>query len=120
MKVLHHTIKNTKKEPWFGLIKDGIKKEEYKEIKPFWINRLTWHEYHWLSAEEVKSAFEDGIPILKDKWFDAHLFANGGHFGSNIPKTLHEAKGITIGYGKPEWGAEPGKKYFVIALGKKL
>jgi len=27
---------------------------------------------------------------------------------------------LTIGTGKPEWGAEPGKKYFVIQLGETI
>ena len=28
-----------------------------------------------------------------------------------------EHKGIEIGYGKPEWGAEPNKLYFIIKHG---
>lgn len=28
------------REPWFSMILQGIKLEEYKEIKPYWISRL--------------------------------------------------------------------------------
>ena len=31
-----------------------------------------------------------------------------------------EHKGIEIREGKPEWGAEPGKKYFVIKHGQPI
>ena len=31
-----------------------------------------------------------------------------------------EHKGIEIGYGKPEWGAEPNKLYFIIKHGAIL
>lgn len=35
-RVLHLTIK----EPWFSMIRDGIKTEEYREDKPYWRVRL--------------------------------------------------------------------------------
>ena len=34
------TLKLTLCRQWFDLIKSGEKKEEYREIKPYWINRL--------------------------------------------------------------------------------
>jgi hypothetical protein len=118
-RVLHHTIKNTKKEPWFGMIKEGIKKEEYKEIKPFWIKRLIEKDFAWNcnTVEKINTHLQ-AVPNGLFKKFDAHLFANGGHFGDGIPKFTIEAKGIRVGEGKSEWGAEPGKKYFVITLGE--
>ncbi|PIO07908.1 hypothetical protein COU59_02525 [Candidatus Pacearchaeota archaeon CG10_big_fil_rev_8_21_14_0_10_34_12] len=36
MRVLHLTLH----KKWFDEIKSGKKKEEYREIKPYWINRL--------------------------------------------------------------------------------
>jgi hypothetical protein len=31
-----------------------------------------------------------------------------------------EIKDIVIGEGKPEWGAEKGKEYFIIKLGRLI
>ena len=40
------------------------------------------------------------------------VLRNGYHADS--PKITLKNPKIRIGTGKPEWGAEPGKKYFVI------
>jgi hypothetical protein len=94
MKVLHLTLKRK----WFDMIASGEKKEEYREITPYWIKRL-------------RTKMGDFM------YFDHVLFANGGHFG-DVPKMNIELLRITIGKGKKKWGAEPGKKYFVIKLGR--
>lgn len=36
-KILYLTLK----KQWFDLISSGVKNEEYREIKPYWIKRLT-------------------------------------------------------------------------------
>lgn len=33
------------KKKWFDMIDSGIKKEEYREIKDYWIRRLILKEY---------------------------------------------------------------------------
>ena len=98
MKVLHLTLKKR----WFDLVGNG-KEEEYREVNSFWQSRLQVNGYHQFEF----------------KTFDRVLFANGGHFG-NVPKKTFECNGIEIREGRPEWGAEPGKKYFVIKLGKQI
>jgi len=40
MKTLHLTVT----AHWFNLIKKGVKTEEYREIKPYWISRLNEKE----------------------------------------------------------------------------
>ena len=30
------------KKEWYNMIESGIKKEEYREIKPYWCNRLLY------------------------------------------------------------------------------
>jgi hypothetical protein len=77
----------------------GVKKEEYREIKPFWIRRLKW------KTQAI------------DK-FDVTRLMNG--MAKNAPVFTIEHKGIRIGEGRPEWGAEPGKKYFIIMHGEVL
>jgi hypothetical protein len=120
MKVLHLTLKRK----WFDLIASGEKKEEYREVKPYWINRLTWHEFH----NEIKDldtlitcvvSNSHSVPdqdVIKANFFECIEFKNG--YSKNAPKILVECKGIEVRGGEKEWGAEPGKKYFVIQLGE--
>lgn len=96
------------------MIASGEKKEEYREIKPHWIQRLTWHEYHDWSAEDLIRAYEANPNDICRKDYDVAALKNG--YGASSPILYIEPEQITIGEGKPEWGAEPGKKYFVIKL----
>lgn len=111
MRILHLTLK----KKWFDMVGNG-KEEEYRELTPFWISRLC--DFHKGSVGGLVFDFHKlGCHTLKE--FDRVLFANGGHFG-DVPKKLFEFNGIEIREGSEEWGAEPGKKYFVIKLGKQL
>lgn len=123
-RVLHLTLKKI----YFDMVGNG-KPEEYREINNFWARRLFFRiEVPWggylspmKDLEENDFTFSrwlkftGGAPIF-NTW-DIVLFANGGHFG-NVPKKTFEFKGIEIREGREEWGAEPGKKYFVIKLGE--
>lgn len=130
MKTLHLTLK----KKWFDMIASGEKKEEYREIKPYWIARfIDWSEYPKESADEHKYItdniaydIEQGHTpqdVLKSyfskiKSFDGVIFKNG--YSRGAPLMSFRGPIITIHEGRPEWGAEPGKKYFVIKLGEKL
>ena len=43
--------------------------------------------------------------------------ANNG-YAKGCPNIKWEHLGITIGEGRPEWGAEPEKKYFILKIGE--
>ena len=88
MNILHLTIK----KQWFDMILSGVKTEEYRDIKPYYNFRLIGKEY------------------------DTVVFRNG--YASNAPQFTMELKSITLSTGKPEWGAEESKVYFVLSLGK--
>ena len=88
MNTLHLTIK----KKWFDMILSGEKTEEYRDIKSYYNLRLIGKEY------------------------DTVVFRNG--YASNAPQFTIELKSITPSIGKPEWGAEANKKYFVLYLGK--
>ena len=112
------------KKQWFDMIKSGQKKEEYREIKDHYLHAF-------LRVNDLENYFHHDLP--------AHLFANrqiiniGGfykHF-DRLVFTLGYPKAddterrlyfknpkIRIGTGRPEWGAEPGKNYFVITWGE--
>lgn len=86
------------------MILSGEKKEEYRDIKKF---------YH--------SRFINVDPVTYEgeyKEFDTVTFTNG--YRPDSPRFEIEFKGIGVGLGLSKWGAEPGKKYFVIKLGEVL
>jgi len=97
------TLKLTLKKKWFDMILSGEKKEEYREIKRYWIQRL---------CDEF--SFEIFDPECFQH-FDLIEFSNG--YGSKVPRFTIECKGIEIAKGNTKWGAEPNVEYFVIKLG---
>lgn len=88
MKILHLTLK----KKWFDKVQSGEKKEEYREIKPYWNVRL-------------------------DKQYDAVRFKNG--YSKDSPYFLIELKSIKKGIGKAEYGANKEEVY-ILTLGKIL
>ena len=131
---MSNNIHLTLKKKWFDMIASGEKPEEYREIKPYWIVRLTNINYpeeeeggrkgtienmvydivvNQFSGEDVLKAYFSGL-----KSFDTITFRNG--YQKNAPELLVECKGIEIREGNPKWGALPGEIYFVIKLGKIL
>ncbi len=108
---MNNTLQLTIAEPWFSKIASGEKLEEYREIKDYYRSRffdgwdkvkaggLYWHNEQFEQHPQFKN-------------FDFLILRNG--YQSNSPKlTLRNPK-IKIDKGRPEWGAEPGKLYFVI------
>lgn len=95
--ILHLTLK----KKWFDMILSGIKKEEYREIKPYWIKRL------------VANPLLSGIVY---KRFTHVTFKNG--YNKNSREILVEVEDIRTSKGRIEWGATEGVKCFVIELGK--
>jgi hypothetical protein len=89
-RVLHLTLK----KKWFDMIADGIKDEEYREIKDYWVNRL------------------------ENKGYDVIQFKNG--YSKDARKMTVELKGLSVGFGFPEWGAPLYKAVFKLKLGAIL
>lgn len=90
------------KKKWFDMILSGEKTEEYREIKPYWTSRF-------------KKVFDFSENGGWAKNCDIHclIFQNG--YGKNAPR--FEARCILeIGQGKPEWGAEQNKEYYVLKI----
>ena len=93
---------NLKKE-WYDMIESGEKKEEYRELKSYWFKRLT--EEHGEASEFVEI-----------KHFDKVKFV----YGYTKRSMIFKIDDITISTGNVEWGAEEGKKYFVIKIGERI
>lgn len=90
-KILHLTLK----KKWFDMILSGEKKEEYREFKPYWINRFK-----------------------KNCSYRIIRFTNG--YGKDKPSFDIELKQFDYNRGLVKWGAEKNKKYFVLRLGKVI
>lgn len=80
------------KKKWFDMIVSGEKKEEYREIKPFYESRL------------------GKIP---PNWKTTIRFRNG--YSSKSPSIVKFCS-VSKGRGREEWGAEAGKEYFVLKI----
>jgi hypothetical protein len=102
MKTLHLPLK----AKWYEMIESGVKTEEYREIKPYWTERLTY-----VFAIDFEGEYLHSVV----KHFDYVKFSYG-----NTKRTMtFEIESITIGKGKPEWGA-PAEDVFIIKLGKRV
>lgn len=88
------------KKKWFEMIKSGEKKEEYREIKPYYTSRFSRIWGSNLSKRDIPQAI---------------CLRNG--YSSNSPQMVVECT-ISIGNGKPEWGAEAGTEYYVLHICK--
>lgn len=79
------------------MIERGEKLEEYREIKPFWRNRL---------AKFNSDLFENDLFV---KFY----------YGYTSKTMLFKLKSIKIGQGNPLWGA-PDYNVFVLSLGERV
>jgi len=102
----------TLKKQWYDMIRSGDKLEEYREIKPYWITRLVFSGFYMHPMNGCVEVKDGMWHPVKD--FDFVMFRNG--YAKDAPYMLREIESIEVGEGRTEWGAEEGKKYFVIKL----
>lgn len=102
------------KKKWFDMIASGEKKEEYREIKPYYnkclgkaIIGFPFNETIIENFESIRSYDESQFKIIEI------IFRNG--YKADSPKIKCKCK-LNIGQGKKEWGAEPGKEYYILQI----
>lgn len=98
------------KKEWFDKIVSNEKKEEYREIKEYWLGRL----FNFVPVPFAKYVFDDvGI---SPKPFTHVLFING--YGDDKPRVEKEIESISIGKPRKGWCPDEflGKEYFVISF----
>lgn len=123
------TLNLTLRKKWFDMIASGEKKEEYREVKKYWFDRLVFKKemvikYLQLDTESVEYFNHQLNSIAKSSHknmigfnpFDAITFRNG--YGKNSPTMIVECLGIDIGEAAPEWSDNWGGQVFRIKLGK--
>ena len=98
--ILHLNLKRK----WYNMIYSGEKKEEYREMSPYWNNRFAGYikiKKIWHHPKNVVICFSNGYSKFRRQMFV-------------------KCTGLNVDFGKEEWGAENGKYYFVLSLGEKL
>lgn len=139
MKILDLVLKGK----WYDMISDGIKREEYREIKPYWIKRIM-KCVRWCSKGLVQAERKLGYAYCYDNLVNGKRLCysqqdggaccgtlsdftaiSGGythvrfHRGYTNTTMLFKCEGITIGHGRKEWGA-PEEEVFIIKLGERV
>jgi len=97
------------KKKWFEMIEKGQKKEEYREIKDYYDTRigkeLCGFPFKWCRKELIENRMaNETIEVI---------FRNG--YGYDVPTLYCKCK-VKMGYGKEEWGAIPGKQYYILEI----
>jgi hypothetical protein len=104
------TLTLSLKKQWFDMINDGVKKEEYREICDYWGVRFAGRDV-WANEFCIKDVSE-----IELKRFDRLVFTLGYPKADDTERRLVlKNPKIRVGTGRPEWGAEHGKLYFVIS-----
>ena len=132
------TLHLSLKRKWYDMIASGEKTEEYREITPYWIKRLVDEcltdrdgaQRRWKIYDKAAQYYAERIDLLRSELAGgvaAFKCFDDVHFTLGYPKAddasrhmVKRIKEIVIGTGRPEWGAAPGRMYFVIKLVERL
>lgn len=117
------------KKEFYNLIESGVKTEEYREIKPYWLKRLfrtidMGHNHFEKIDDDCAVFYTKNIDLLKtDMQLGGFQLKDYTHvkfsYGYTKRTMTFDIKCITIGKGKPEWGA-PTEDVFIIKLGNRV
>jgi len=97
------------KKEWYEMIESGIKAEEYREIKPYWVKRFLGLDQPILFSKRY------GYETCNVKGYTHIRF----RYGYTKRTMLFELDDIRIGQGKTEWGAPKDQKVFILKLGNR-
>ncbi len=99
------------KKKWFDMILSGEKKDEYREIKPYYTTRIL-HALQLRTCGDVADGFRalrHALACGMDKRPVYIRLKNG--YAKDAPELLAKCT-VSIGTGREEWGAEPGVEYY--------
>lgn len=113
------TLQLSLKKKWFDMIKAGIKKEEYRECSDYWINRFQKlcreFEFYFFGSHPNCINERRVMESCSGLKCNRIVFTLGYPKADDTERRLEfKNPKIRIGEGRPEWGAEPDKLYFVI------
>lgn len=116
MKILHLTLK----KKWFDMIASGEKKEEYREVKQYWVSRLVDE----IRFEDNGDRFGSFYHKKSAGWctmeaalhYDYVCLRNG--YAKNAPTITLKCLDIFIGTSIGKWSDDWQSAVFVIKLGE--
>jgi len=109
------TLQLSLKKKWFDMTEPDGKTEDYREINEYWTKRLSEPCFY------ADANFVDGENYFKFKQFDTNTMTLGYPKSTDMSRIkIFEHAGIEIREGKPEWGAIPCGRYFVVKHGKRI
>jgi hypothetical protein len=110
---------------WFEMTKAGVKKEDYRELTPYWYAIFCLYD-----GQKKSKKFWEFAPINSLSFDTSKVSFN--EYENNImtlgyPKSDDSERilklkhnGIKVWHGNTEWGAVQGRLYFVITHGAVL
>ena len=120
------------KEKWYRMIESGIKTEEYRELTPYWCNRILYDcplgiDGYWNNVLGNSEYFNKEHPYVTLHHILIGEYGTRGYthveFTLGYPKKgdtsrrmLKEIDSIKVGKGNPEWGAPEDKEVFIIKI----
>ncbi len=95
------------KKKWFEMILTGEKKEEYRE-------RTKYYKGRFFNLFDITDEYNGKLmnPFEENPEREI-MFRNG--YSKDSPSFVAKCT-LSVGTGKEEWGAEPGKEYFVLTV----
>lgn len=119
-KTLHLPLK----AQWYEMIESGVKPEEYREIKAYWVQRLCiWPDGRKIGKSDAEF-LASNISYLISAIYEGRIeFTDSTRvkfsFGYTKRTMTYKIEEIVLGKGNPAWGA-PNEIVFIIKLGKRV
>ena len=106
----------TIKRKWMEKIRSGEKREEYRDISPYYTSRFkAFNPYCYHNNEVAEKVFREATAQgIRIEFSNVVLRAGYSLFS---PAIMVSGR-ITVGTGRPEWGAIPGKEYYILHIDK--
>lgn len=90
------------KRKWFNMIVSGEKREEYREISPYYKSRFK-NLFSMYPYSYIPTGYDKQQLVLR----------NG--YSKNSPSCVITAF-LDTGKGNPDWGAVEGKEYYILKI----
>lgn len=111
MKILDLPLKAV----WYLMIESGDKPEEYREMKPYWMRRICACYHHGMCRHRTcLDCIKIGFSPVPSGY--THVLFRYGYSKRTM---LFKLDSISIGKGKPEWGALE-HRVFILKLGERV
>ena len=127
MSILHLT----QEKKWFDMTAEGIKKEEYRHIKPYWVNRLLTYSHtmsheDWYPDELCKELlkfphdWDTTIQLYGGKFRKFECVQSRNGYGKNAPVIKWTHIRVRVGSPNPEWCPPEfhGQTFFILEIGE--